>query len=110
MKYNATIVTANIRDVDGCDSDSAVNAIMIAVADAADRWAEAHDIVLEIDEHVPRHDRQGYTVRVSWEADEPVLYDDMADINETCNEIAEYLDDAISEAIQAGAWEEENAA
>lgn len=104
-KYTATIVTANLRDVEGCDSDNAVDAIYAAAERAAGKYADINGIDLTVEPYTPARDRQGQTVLVShdcWGQDvSATLAADKA-----AEDIRDALDYAIDRAIEAGDWED----
>lgn len=108
-KFTATIVTANLRDVDGCDSDNAVNAIYAAAEVAAAKFAKSRNIEeITVEQYSPLHDRQAKTVIVSHDCwgGEP---EDTIKAEDEAEDIAEAIGYAIDEAIQNGDWEDEAA-
>lgn len=104
--YTATIVTANLRDVDNCDSDNAVDAIYAAAKKAAGKYAEILGVDLTVEPYSPVRDRSAATVILShdcWgrgDLEETMAADKVAD------DIRDALEYAIDMAIQDGDWED----
>ncbi len=106
--FTVIVVTANIRDVDGCDSDAAIAKIMEAAQQAADQFAVDNECNIELVEPEFPRDRQSRTIIVGF--DVPHDYDDARDAMKTAQEIEYAVGDAIDEAIQAGDWQDAAAA
>jgi hypothetical protein len=105
-KYTATIVTANLRDVDNCDSDNAVDAIYAAAERAAEKYARIIGVDLTVEPYSPARDRSSTTVILSHDCcgrsdlEETIAADAVAD------DIRDALEYAIDAAIQDGDWED----
>ena len=106
-EYLVTIVTANIRDVDGCDSDNAIAKIMEAAQQAADQFAVDNECNIELIEPEFPRDRQSRTIIVGF--DIPGDYEAQLDAMKTAQEIEYAVGDAIDEAIQSGDWQDDAA-
>jgi hypothetical protein len=102
--YRVTIVTANLRDVEGCDSDAATDAIMTAAQQAAEQFAADNQINIDVREPEFPYDKQSRTVIVGY--DIPEDYEDLSDARKVAEEIYYAIDAAIDQAIQDGDWED----
>jgi hypothetical protein len=102
--YTVTIVTANLRDIDGCDSEQAVAAIYAAAEKAASLFAADNLISISVQEPEFPYDRQSRTVIVGF--DIPHDYEAQLDAMKMAQEIEYAIDDAIDQAIQAGDWDD----
>jgi hypothetical protein len=102
-KFTATVATANFRDIDGCDSDAAVKAIMAAIRQAAETWAKRTGYDVTVNEYSPARDRRPVTIVVhnDFQGDwEQVL--DLAAENDNLDDCLSY---AMDRAIESGDWE-----
>jgi hypothetical protein len=107
-KISATIITGNLRDVDNCDSEAAIDSIMSAAEKAGEEFAEKHDITVTVERHISATERMGRTVVVWGHTEDEPEYDGTTD--RLCEELEEVLDAAISRAIEDGDWLDEPAA
>lgn len=104
-KFTVTITTATIRDVDGCDSDNAIDSILASVDEYAQKWAEKHEAMAVVLERTPRQDR-GPTVTVNHDQWGANAEEDTYETEQLAAELEEEIDRVIDMAIEAGNWEE----
>lgn len=105
-KFTATIVTANIRDLDNCDNDNAIAAIYAAAERAAEKYAEIAGVDLTVETYSPAGDRNSKTVIVSHDCWGRADIEETMDADLIADEIMNDIDDAIDRAIQDGDWED----
>lgn len=105
--YTVTLAPASIRDIDGCDSDAAVDKIFEAARDAAEQFAAENEISITVIEH-PYPNALEKTVRVGYDIPEDL--EDRIEVMEVADEIEDEIDRAITRAIEAGDWLDEDAA
>lgn len=107
-EYYVTIVTANFRNVDGCDSDAAVEAIYEAGKAAAEQFATDNDISITVQEPEFPHDQQARTIIVGWDVPDD-LADEGYEAARAAMKMAEDIEyevgRAIDRAIEDGDWE-----
>jgi hypothetical protein len=103
-QYTVTVVTANYRDLDGCDSDAAADAILAAAQKAAAKYAAENGIDITVAEPEFPRDRQGRTIIVGYD----VPYDnaDILAAMETAHDIEEVVGAAADRAIEDCDWED----
>ncbi|CAO3460777.1 hypothetical protein [Azospirillum argentinense] len=95
-----SVSARNIRLLDGCDSDAAVEAIADAVREAAEDWAKAsgYDITIEVD-------TLDDGVRLEADGDDAVeVVSDLA--RELRTELEHVVSEAEAKAIGMDAWED----
>lgn len=113
-EYSVTIVTANYRDLDGCDSDAAVDAILAAAQKAAAEYADENGLDITVTEPEFPRDRQSRTIIVGWyiprgddcDADYDADYEADRAAQETANDIAEVVGTAADRCVENGDWED----
>lgn len=105
-KYTATIVTANLRDVDNCDSDNAVDAIYAAAEKAAEKYARIVGVDLTVEPYSPARDRNGATVIMSHDCYGGDDLEATMAADAVADDIRDALEYAIDAAIQDGDWED----
>lgn len=104
-RYTATIVTANIRDLDNCDNDNAIDAIYAAARRAAEKYAEITGVDLTVEPYSPAHENNSKTVIVSHDCWGRADMEETMDADLIADEIRDDINDAIDQAIQDGDWE-----
>lgn len=105
VKYTVTVVTANYRDLDGCDSDAAADAILAAARKAAAEYAAGNGLEITVAEPEFPRDREGRTIIVGYNV--PHDNADILAAMETAYDIEEVVGAAADRAVEDADWEDE---
>ena len=101
--FAVTIITANLRMLEGCESDAAIDSIMASIEKAGEAFADKYDVKVTIERHYPENQSGSYTIQIN-HLTRPDEYDGKAEA--LAGELEEALSAAMEKAIENGAWED----